>query len=70
MQKNRSKDLKVEQYFRKEMAIHSIGDNLDLLRSMHGNGRRQQHALIFSTELNKLLMRAFHISHLKIDIPK
>ena len=52
------------------MALHCIGANLDVLRSMHGNWGRQQRALDFSMEVNKWFIRAFHVSNIKINIPK
>ena len=52
------------------MALHCIGANLDVLRSMHGNRGRQQRALNFSMEVNKWFIQAFHVSNIKINIPK
>ena len=37
---------------------------------MHGNRGRQQRALNFSTEVNKWFIRAFHVSNIKVNIPK
>ena len=51
------------------MALHCIGANLDVLRSMHGNRGREQRALDFSMEVNKWFIRAFHASNIKINIP-
>ena len=51
------------------MALHSIGENSDVLRSMHGK-RGRQRALDFSMEVNKWFIRAFHVSNININIPK
>ena len=52
------------------MALHSIGENYNILRSMHGNRGRQQRALYFSMEVNKWFIRACHVSNIKMNIPK
>ena len=52
------------------MALHSIGENEDLLRAMHRNKGHQQRTFNFSMDVNKKSIRAFHISNMKINIPK
>ena len=52
------------------MALHSIGENKDVLPSVHGNRGRQQRALNFSMEVNKWFIGAFHVSNIKMNIPK
>ena len=37
---------------------------------MHGNRGRQQRALYFSMEVNKWFIQAFHVSNMKMNIPK
>ena len=47
------------------MALHFIGVNYNVLRSMHGNRGRQQRALYLSMEVNEWFIPAFHVRNIK-----